>query len=297
MLIATTAILACSLALPPPAPEASSLTLSAIPEEQDSEPDAGQTGEERLRTILDQYDAAMEAYQEAYQAVKPEDRRQFRRERYPDAEDYVSRLLTLARDFEKTEVAAEALSWVATKTGNSASIEEAVTTLVRNHIESERLVNICSLLEEQFGEGTDLLAKILEESPHRKVKGTACLSLGRNLAKGLALAEKLQSDPDSVAQNTSRYGAEMVGLALAADAEELLAGAEEYFSMVLVEFADIPASRGTLGRNAESELFVLLNLRIGVEAPDIEAEDIDGVTFKLSDYRGKVVVLDFWGNW
>ena len=26
-------------------------------------------------------------------------------------------------------------------------------------------------------------------------------------------------------------------------------------------------------------------------------EDVDGVAFKLSDYRGKVVVLDYWGFW
>ena len=36
---------------------------------------------------------------------------------------------------------------------------------------------------------------------------------------------------------------------------------------------------------------------IGTQAPEIEGEDIDGVPFKLSDYRGKVVVLDFWGDW
>jgi cytochrome oxidase Cu insertion factor (SCO1/SenC/PrrC family) len=36
---------------------------------------------------------------------------------------------------------------------------------------------------------------------------------------------------------------------------------------------------------------------IGKPAPEIEGEDIDGNPFKLSDYRGKVVVLDFWGNW
>ena len=36
---------------------------------------------------------------------------------------------------------------------------------------------------------------------------------------------------------------------------------------------------------------------IGQMAPEIEGEDLDGVPFKLSDYRGKVVVLDFWGNW
>ena len=44
-------------------------------------------------------------------------------------------------------------------------------------------------------------------------------------------------------------------------------------------------------------LFELENLRIGMVAPDIVAKDLDGVEFKLSDYRGKVVVLDFWGNW
>ena len=38
-------------------------------------------------------------------------------------------------------------------------------------------------------------------------------------------------------------------------------------------------------------------LQIGKVAPDIVGEDIDGVKFKLSDYRGKVVVLDFWGDW
>lgn len=38
-------------------------------------------------------------------------------------------------------------------------------------------------------------------------------------------------------------------------------------------------------------------LEIGCVAPDIEASDLDNVVFKLSDYRGRVVVLDFWGDW
>jgi hypothetical protein len=37
--------------------------------------------------------------------------------------------------------------------------------------------------------------------------------------------------------------------------------------------------------------------QVGQTVPEIEGEDIDGQRFKLSDYRGKVVVLDFWGNW
>jgi len=38
-------------------------------------------------------------------------------------------------------------------------------------------------------------------------------------------------------------------------------------------------------------------LAVGTEAPDIVGEDTDGKPMKLSDYRGKVVVLDFWGHW
>ena len=36
---------------------------------------------------------------------------------------------------------------------------------------------------------------------------------------------------------------------------------------------------------------------VGQLAPEIEGEDLDGAKFKLSDYRGKVVMLDFYGDW
>ena len=37
--------------------------------------------------------------------------------------------------------------------------------------------------------------------------------------------------------------------------------------------------------------------QIGAEAPEIVGVDLDGVEFKLSDYRGQVVMLDFYGDW
>ena len=37
--------------------------------------------------------------------------------------------------------------------------------------------------------------------------------------------------------------------------------------------------------------------KVGQLAPEIEGVDLDGVEFKLSDYRGKVVMLDFYGDW
>ena len=36
---------------------------------------------------------------------------------------------------------------------------------------------------------------------------------------------------------------------------------------------------------------------IGNIAPEIEGDDLEGEPFRLSDYRGKVVVVDFWGDW
>lgn len=36
---------------------------------------------------------------------------------------------------------------------------------------------------------------------------------------------------------------------------------------------------------------------VGKSAPATQGTDADGKAFRLSDYRGKVVLLDFWGNW
>jgi thiol-disulfide isomerase/thioredoxin len=38
-------------------------------------------------------------------------------------------------------------------------------------------------------------------------------------------------------------------------------------------------------------------LKIGATAPDFTTQTLDGKDVKLSDYRGKVVVLDFWATW
>jgi hypothetical protein len=40
-----------------------------------------------------------------------------------------------------------------------------------------------------------------------------------------------------------------------------------------------------------------VGVNVGQPAREIEGQDVDGVPFKLSDYRGKVVLLDFWGHW
>jgi hypothetical protein len=64
------------------------------------------------------------------------------------------------------------------------------------------------------------------------------------------------------------------------------------------EFGEAKSLSGSpFAEVVEGDIFQLEHPRIGMLAPDIEGEDLDGAAFKLSDYRGKVVVLDFWGNW
>ncbi len=52
-----------------------------------------------------------------------------------------------------------------------------------------------------------------------------------------------------------------------------------------------------LGAKIAAPRFLRERLQVGMTAPEIEGVDTDGTTFKLSDYLGKVVVLDYWGFW
>ncbi|MGH9363532.1 MAG: peroxiredoxin family protein, partial [Thermoanaerobaculia bacterium] len=54
---------------------------------------------------------------------------------------------------------------------------------------------------------------------------------------------------------------------------------------------------GTVGEKGRSELDEIRRLAVGREAREIEGEDQDGKRFKLSDYRGKVVLLYFWSEY
>ena len=70
------------------------------------------------------------------------------------------------------------------------------------------------------------------------------------------------------------------------------AEAKALFAQLNTDYADTPYAK-----RAASYIFQLDNLQVGMTAPDFEATDETGQNFKLSDYRGKVVVVDFWGFW
>jgi len=82
------------------------------------------------------------------------------------------------------------------------------------------------------------------------------------------------------------------------DQAETEARAFQLYERVVREYADVPAARqGVLGDAAQATMHEMKDLAVGKTAPDITGEDIQGAPLKLSDYRGKVVMLDFWGHW
>jgi peroxiredoxin len=59
----------------------------------------------------------------------------------------------------------------------------------------------------------------------------------------------------------------------------------------LSDAADAPLDVGAVTLKAA------INLKAGDTAPDFSLSDLDGKALKLSDYRGKFVLLDFWATW
>lgn len=57
------------------------------------------------------------------------------------------------------------------------------------------------------------------------------------------------------------------------------------------DVADVPFNVGSVTLKAA------INLKPGDTAPNFSVNDLDGKSLRLSDYRGKYVLLDFWATW
>jgi thiol-disulfide isomerase/thioredoxin len=57
------------------------------------------------------------------------------------------------------------------------------------------------------------------------------------------------------------------------------------------------APNASFAKRAAIMIYAADKLAIGMKSPEISGTDTDGVAFKLSDYKGKVILLDFWGDW
>ena len=78
---------------------------------------------------------------------------------------------------------------------------------------------------------------------------------------------------------------------------DMVREAESLYEAAIANYGQMRLGRETLDKVAEVELFDLRHMGIGHEAPEIDGPDLEGRSMALSEFRGKVVVLEFWGQW
>ncbi|MGE3164467.1 MAG: peroxiredoxin family protein [Planctomycetota bacterium] len=109
--------------------------------------------------------------------------------------------------------------------------------------------------------------------------------------------EPLTRSPHPEVRAAAEY--ELARSALRSKDETVKTAAQTRLARLRSEYADLPFKYTTYGEMAEAHLAPhdSTALAIGSIAPEILGKDLYGQPMKLSDYRGKVVVLDFWGDW
>jgi len=223
-----------------------------------------------LKTLTDDYTKAERAFFDSFNKAKTDaERGELWKTRHP-ARDFLPRFQALAQRAQGTESGARAVLWIIEKAdsaGNQEAVKVAVQTLPTTYVQSpviEEGVRNLRGLSWSIGakECATALRTIIEQSPHPRVRAAASFTLATILLQSAEGGKTAQAEARSL------------------------------FERVKTEYAETPYAK-----EAPGYIFELENLQIGMKAPDFEATDQDGKQFKLSDYRGKVVVLDFWGFW
>ena len=180
--------------------------------------------------------------------------------------------------------------------GKDSRQARAIAILLRDHVRSDKLGETCKRV--QFGfrkECETFLRTVLEKNPHRDVQGQACLRLALFLNGRLSRLDLLKDQPIVSRRYEGLYGQNYLDALRQQDRAKAVAEVEAVLEQAAEKYGDVKLPfGGTVGDNAKMELFAIRHLAVGKEAADIEGPDQNGVRFRLSDYRGKVVLLYFW---
>jgi hypothetical protein len=180
--------------------------------------------------------------------------------------------------------------------GKDSRQARALAILLRDHVRSDKLGETCKRAQYGFRQECEtFLRTVLEKNPHRDVRGRACLGLALFLNGRLNRLDLLKDQPVVSRRYEGLYGKDYLDTLRRQDRAKAVAEVEAAFEQAAEKYGDVELPfGGSVGDNARTELFAIRHLAVGREADDIEGPDQDGVRFKLSDYRGKVVLLYFW---
>jgi hypothetical protein len=277
------------------------LNLSVVAAEGNG-PDNPATPAEQYKTLREEYDRASSSGVPLTDA----ERLKFIGVVYRHRNALALKFLELAEKYPNDPIALDALMqavrqvngtpWPVELVGEDTATGPALKLIERDHIRSDKLGPLCQRVSSGFRKDyEEFLRAVLAKNPHKDVQGTACLSLAHFLNNRLQRLDLCQEQPELAKEFAGLYGKEYLAELQRQDRDKAIKEVEALFEQAAEKYGDVMLPGGdTVAERARGELFEIRNLRVGKEAPDIEGEDQDGKRFKLSDYRGKVVLLDFW---
>jgi len=180
--------------------------------------------------------------------------------------------------------------------GKDSRQARAIAILLRDHVRSDKLGETCKRVQYGFRQDCEtFLRTVIEKNPHRDVQGRASLGLAVFQQARLNRLDLLKDQPIVSKRYEGLYGKDYLDRLRKQDRAQAVAEVEAAFEQAAEKYGDVELPfGGSVGDNARTELFAMRHLAIGKEADEIEGPDQNGVRFKLSDYRGKVVLLYFW---
>jgi ribosomal protein L12E/L44/L45/RPP1/RPP2 len=270
---------------------------------------------QRYRSLVGAFQSAQQSYFAALRVADTGAAQRRAETRRPDIEDYARRFLELAKTNPADAAAFEALAWITTNSPHGRQTAEALELLAKNQVGDKRLGSVLQHLGASRDPAAEkLLRASLESSPHREVRAQACYSLATlMMSKGKAAAAKVSRNPGAKSQKKETDGStdqptestrdEAVKLfeRLAQDYGDVkVLGRKTYGDLARVGLARLRPRSGRSGAFAAGKVdsdSLPVGLELGMVAPEISGRDTDGQPMRLSGYRGRVVVLDFWGHW
>jgi tetratricopeptide (TPR) repeat protein len=281
--------------------------------EKPKEPEKSKVADEVNAVIMAHQKAVSDFYQniqEKLKNAKTDEERSKLYEAFPKPDDTMAKLWDLLeKNPNEKEASLTALQWLLNNYGYDDKGQKGrarvLDLLIKNHADDPKIASLLNRLSNMpSAKAEELLRAVLAKNHAKEAKGKACLDLGKYLKNVAEVVKQLKENPEEGKRMESFLGKETVVNLKDADADKLAKEAEAVFEEAGAKYGDVvlytnaSTMKGvTIADQVAGELFEIRNLAIGKTAPDIVADDLDGKSFKLSEYRGKVVVIDFWGNW
>lgn len=221
-----------------------------------------------------------------------------------ETEDILSasaaKVLDLVKSHAADAEAVEPLVWIV-ECRSPTHAGAAAELLTTHHSGHPRTIELAKALASSVSPWVEPMLRAQLDAPDLPLdqKWRLMFSLARFLQSRADVSVRLSvaSDED-VARFERLNGQDCLADLRNADVGKLEDEAVGLFKAIEEEFPSQELRPGlTVAEVAKSSVFQIRNLGVGKTAPDISGEDIDGGSFKLSDYRGKAVVLSFWASW